>query len=112
MASRAETAADLELEIAHLRGLDLQGLRARWRTLFGRRAPANLPKHLLLRILAYRVQAEALGDLNPATVRTLERTAGLSGPAVALGPRLSPGTLLVREWAGQEHRVGVLDEGF
>ena len=112
MRAAAEVAAHLELEIAHLRGLDLDGLRARWRTLFGRRAPAHLPKHLLLRILAYRVQADALGDLDPATVRILERYAGPSGPAPALGPRLTPGTLLVRQWAGQQHRVTVLDEGF
>jgi hypothetical protein len=53
-----------------------------------------------------------LGDLDPATVRVLDRAAGAFGPAAALGPRLSPGTLLVREWAGQEHRVTVLDDGF
>jgi hypothetical protein len=53
--------AQLEVEMAHLRSLDLDGLRARWRTRFGRRAPAHLPKHLLLRLLAYRIQADALG---------------------------------------------------
>ena len=46
----------LEDEIACLRGLDLVGLQARWRTMFGRRAPAHLPKHLLLRIMAYRLR--------------------------------------------------------
>jgi hypothetical protein len=32
----------VENEIAHLRGLDLQGLRARWRSLSGRTAPKSL----------------------------------------------------------------------
>ena len=31
--------AAIENEIAHLRGLDLDGLRARWRSLTGRAAP-------------------------------------------------------------------------
>ena len=65
----------LEDEIARLRGFDLPGLQARWRTMFGRRAPAHLPKHLLLRIVAYRLQAEVHGDLDPASVRSLERLA-------------------------------------
>ena len=61
--------AAIENEIAHLRGLDLDGLRARWRSLTGRVAPPHLPKTLLLRVLAYRVQAAALGDLDKATAR-------------------------------------------
>ncbi len=52
----------VEAEIPHLRNLDLPGLRARWRTIFRRTAPDHLPRHLLFRILAYRVQAERLGD--------------------------------------------------
>ena len=34
---------DLEDEIAHLRDLDLMGLRARWRSAFRRKAPDYLP---------------------------------------------------------------------
>ena len=65
-------AAALEQEIARWRDLDLAGLQARWKTLTGRKAPPHLPKHLLLRLLAYRVQADAFGDLDPATTRFLE----------------------------------------
>ena len=46
----------LENEIARLRGLDLGGLRARWHTVFRRRALPHLPRHLLFRILAYQLQ--------------------------------------------------------
>jgi hypothetical protein len=111
----ADGTAVLEGEIAHLRGLDLLGLRARWRTSFGRQAPAHLPKHLLLRLLAYRIQADALGDADPATVRYLDRLGGshanASTPLPAEGA-VRPGTLLVREWNGACHRVMALDEGF
>ena len=54
-------AAALAQEIPHLRGLDLDGLRARWRSLTGRAAPAHVPRTLLLQILAYRIQAAAFG---------------------------------------------------
>jgi len=37
----------LEPEIARLRDLDHEGLRARWRALTGRKAPPHVPKHLL-----------------------------------------------------------------
>jgi hypothetical protein len=110
-------AAALENEIAHLRGLDLEGLRARWRSLIGRAAPAHVPRTLLLQVLAYRVQAAALGDLDPVTARLLDRLAaqGRSGAwAIPVPDRIGirPGTVLVREWDGAPQRVMVLADGF
>jgi hypothetical protein len=37
---RASTKMSVQDEIAHLRGLDLKGLRARWRSVFQRTPPA------------------------------------------------------------------------
>jgi hypothetical protein len=48
----------IEDEIAHLRDLDLKRLRARWQNEFGRLAPEPLTRHLLFRIIAYKVQAD------------------------------------------------------
>jgi hypothetical protein len=45
-------------------GLDVGELRARWHTVFRRRAPPHLPRHLLFRILAFRLQADRLGELD------------------------------------------------
>ena len=108
----------LDNEIARLRGLDIGELRARWHTVFRRRAPPHLPRHLLFRILAYRLQADHLGDLDPDTRRLLDR----SGDPVEIGElaaernhrqtELRPGSLLVREWGGHLQRVMVLAEGF
>jgi len=111
--------ANLDHEIAGLRGLDLEGLRARWRTVFRRHAPSHLPRHLLFRILAYRVQADRLGDLDTATRRLLDRI-GSGSAEVRRVPtgltrsrtELRPGTLLVREWNGHPQRVMVLADGF
>ena len=55
----------LDAEIARLRDLGVSELRSRWHTVFGRRPPPHLPRHLLFRVLAYRLQAEQLGDLDP-----------------------------------------------
>jgi hypothetical protein len=110
----------LDNEIARLRGLDVGELRARWHTALRRAAPPHLPRHLLFRILAYRLQADKLGDLNADTRRLLDRmgfeTADGIGRLVAdlnqSRAELRPGTLLTREWDGHLQRVMVLADGF
>jgi hypothetical protein len=120
-AVRNTSLPSLNDEIAHLRGLDLRGLRARWRSVFRRTAPPHLPRHLLFAILAYRLQADAFGDLAPETVRLLRQIATsntataakrLTAPFDRQRSGLKPGTVLTREWNGQIRRVTVLDEGF
>jgi Protein of unknown function (DUF2924) len=110
--------------VAVLAALDLTGLRLQWRNVFGGSAPAHLPKLLLARILAYRVQGDALGDLPDALLRTLagfgprESAGGLQtgrvGSPWTTQPqrRIKPGSILVREWDGRLHRVMALEEGF
>ena len=118
---RASTNASIRDEIAHLRGLDLKGLRARWQSVFQRSAPVHLPRHLLFAILAYRIQADRLGDLDYETRQFLDQTeATESGPAISARlvgfdqQRTEPtaGTVLVREWDRKEHRVMVMANGF
>ena len=118
MAATDSQTAAVENEIAHLRGLDLDALRARWRSQTGRAAPSHLPKSLLLRVLAYRAQAAVFGDLDKATARLLDRIAddARSGKRIEVPVPdrvgIRPGTLLVREWEGVSHRVMVMAEGF
>jgi hypothetical protein len=108
-------------EIAHLRGLDLRGLRARWQSIFGRQAPSHLTRHLLFAVMAYRLQADRFGDLDHPTKQVLDRTVGKqAGPAMSARlasfdqkqTTLTPGTVLVREWDRQSQRVMVLTDGF
>ena len=68
----------LDEEIAQLRGLALNGLRARWQSMTGRQAPPHLPRHLLFAMIAYRLQADALGDLDAATLRLLKRVGSVA----------------------------------
>ena len=111
--------ASLDNEIARMRGLDVGELRARWHTVFRRRAPPHLPRHLLFRILAYRLQADRLGELDADSRRLLDRigsgAAGIDLLVAAFNrsrTELRPGTLLTREWDGQLQRVMVLADGF
>jgi len=108
----------IEIEIARLRDLDLGELRARWHTMFGRRPPSSLPRHLLFRVLAYRIQADALGDLDSGCQRIIDRTASLKAADNQVKRlndvmvTLQQGAILCREWNGRMHRVAVLADGF
>ena len=108
----------LDVEIARLRDLDVGALRARWQDVFRRQPPPYLPRHLLFRMLAYRLQADHLGDLDGESRRLLDsavspEAAGKRAVEVARVTRdITPGTMLGREWNGRMHRVAVLAEGF
>ena len=118
---RVTTEASIEDEIAHLRGLDLKGLRARWQSVLQRPAPGHLPRHLLFAIIAYRIQADRFGDLDHETRQMLDRT-GATETGTAMSARLvsfdqkrtelTPGTVLVREWDRRSQRVMVMSDGF
>ena len=73
---RLSPKASIEDEIAQLRDLDLKGLRVRWRNAFGKPAPEHLTRYLLFRIIAYRLQADRLGDLDAETLKVLKQAAG------------------------------------
>ena len=72
-------------------------------------------------LLAYRVQADALGDLDATTVQLVKRAATIQSveevlPLVAAQDRrnqdVPPGTVLTREWNGHLHRVMVVEGRF
>src|SRR5580704_14725953 len=118
---RASTKASIEDEIAHLRGLDLKGLRSRWQSVFQRPAPPHLTRHLIFAVIAYRLQADRFGDLDHATRQMLKGlVAKEAGPALSARlasfdqkrTKLTLGTVLVREWDRQSQRVMVLANGF
>jgi Protein of unknown function (DUF2924) len=122
-ASPHTQAEALDATIAGLCDLDASQLHLQWRNLLGGTVPAHLPRWLLLKVLGYRLQAIALGDLDKATVRSIRASQDnaidfAGGPFKKRRPRtrdgvgLNSGALLVREWKGKLERVMVLDSGF
>jgi hypothetical protein len=124
----AKTAPDASLPfdasvlsiVAGLEGHDLNGLRRQWRAHLGGEPPAHLPHWLLMRVLAYRLQADAFGGLDKSIQRMLRsnREEGIAVPFDRRAPQtregvgLKAGALLVREWKGQLERVMVLEDSF
>ncbi len=95
-----------------------QALRACWEVALGKKAPSHLPRHLLFRVLAYRLQADRLGDLDAESRRILdqsgspEQASSRAADASRRANNVRPGTVLGREWNGQMHRVAVMADGF
>ena len=106
------------VSIEHILTMTLDELSRAWRNGVGRPAPANLPRSLLSRALAYQLQADQHGDLGKEALRLLTTIADdlCAGKIIVIKPptlrRLKPGTVLVREHLGVNHRVVVLEEGF
>jgi hypothetical protein len=112
--------ASISSIVANLEGLDLHGLRRQWRDHSGGEAPAHLSRWLLMKVLAYRLQVDAFGDLDKSIRRILhsgkEDNVGAPFdrrlPQTRQGLDLRAGALLVREWNGRLERVMILEEGF
>ena len=97
----------VEQLVAEIEGLDLEGLREFWKGRFG--APPPLRSEPIMRqLLAWRVQAQALGGLDDDTRKALAR----SGPVQPEGRHLGVGARLTRVWKGREVTVVVEEKGF
>ncbi len=114
---------ELSRLVKSLPGLDKGQLLLCWRNHLGRTAPSHLPSWLLARLIAFRLQAQAFGDVSAATLRKVRRGAadGESdssapfanrAPATSEGVDLRAGAMLAREWRGKLERVTVLEQGF
>lgn len=94
-------------EIEALAGLDLAGLRAAWRRRYG--CPPRLRSVELMRLmLAWRIQAEIAGGLDPRTRRQLKRRGAREADSISLGV----GTRIRRQWQGRVLEVVVEAKGF
>ncbi len=110
------TIARLEREIEALADLTRAELVERWRTHYRTDPPKGISQSLLVRAIAYEMQAKRYGGLKPATDRRLRMIANGTVNADHGGRksarRLQPGARLVREWNGVSHVVEVIDGGF
>ncbi len=105
----------LALEIASLSKLGIDELRERWKAMFGKAPSQEIGRSFLARAIAYRLQERAYGGLKPSTRRLLARVAEETPMIVSpKQPQIrmaQSGTILIREWQGNAHRVTMLDDG-
>ena len=111
MLQRFVDAAAVAAEIDRVRSLSGAALRRRWQAEFGRPLPRSLSVHLLRRMIANRVQEEAFGTLDRATLKLLDGLARRDGSRPA-ERNLKVGTVLVRDYQGRRHTVTVAPEGY
>lgn len=113
--------SSVEVEIAHLRDLDLSGLRARWKGEFRHEPAPHLPRHLLFAVLAYHIQTNRLGDIRTDVKAVLDRSIPDEKRSVMTAriaeldrqrTLVTPGTILTRSWNGRSERVMVMADGF
>jgi hypothetical protein len=107
----------LDATISGLAALDADQLLLQWRNRLDGRAPAHLPRWLLLKVLAYRLQAVALGDLDKTTVRSIRASQGDAidfdgGPFKKRQPRTRDGIRLSSFLASVFPNVRLLSLGF
>lgn len=84
-------------------------LVASWQKAFKMPAPSNLPRELLERSLAYKLQVEKEGALGNRARGALLAAARSRG--VRIG-QPAPGSKIIREWHGVVHIVEVCENGF
>ncbi len=103
---------DLPRRIGEIADMDRAACVAALSALPGLTVPPRLRAETLRRLLAYEVQARALGGLTAQEKRAL-RSIAAGKPSNGLGASAAtPGTHLVRDWNGRTYRVDVTEAGY
>ena len=107
---------EIDREISALADLPRADLVTRWRGFYRANPPKGISRRMMVRAVAYEMQAKEYGGLKSAVSKQLQRIAAglVAGDPVAIkaASRLKPGARLVREWNGATHVVEVVDDGF
>jgi hypothetical protein len=107
---------DVSEQLTSLPEMNKAALGALWQKHFGAPPPEQTRRDLIIRVLAYKIQEQALGGFSAATRRRLRQFAS----AMAKDPNSSisntrvikPGTRLIRQWQGKSYGVIVTNSGF
>jgi hypothetical protein len=110
--SATDKAAAVKVEIERLLSLSPGEVRVLWRKRFRKEVPHALASQLLARMLAWKVQEEAFGGHDAATLKLLKAFAGQDVAKVVLFRKLKPGSTVVREYQGVRHIVTITEGGF
>ena len=102
---------DLPERLREIAAMDWSDCVAALSALPGIRVPPRLRAETLRRLLAYEVQARALGGVT-AIERRMLRSVASGKPVGDVSAQATPGTHLGREWNGRTYRVEVTDKGY
>ena len=115
-----EHSPSLLARIAALHDMETQELREEWKRLFGTEPP-RYKRGFLIKRIAYLLQELEYGGLDDDTRGQLNAILDAAGMDELASPNTKPrtghhippvGTLLVRQWKGENHQVLVLADGF
>src|SRR3981189_3010213 len=106
----------VEAELVRLAAMPIAQLRVLYREVLRVEPPKAFGPDLLRRSIAHGIQEKAYGGLSRFAQRLLDQMmkayAAKPGGKIVLPRRIRPGSVLVREWKGESHRVMVLADGF
>ena len=107
---------DVTQYLKELPGMGKAALSQQWQELFERPVPGGMRTELMVRMLAYKIQEQAFGGLNPRTRRRLDQMAAAISKdpktTIANVARVAPGTQLIRSWKGKTHTVKIEESGY
>lgn len=112
----ALAAGPVETELTKLVHMPIKDLRGIWKERLESEPPDIRSREVMVRLLAWRLQAEAFGGLDVASERKLREIGDALERTGTYEPKqrrdLSPGVVVTREWKGTVHRVAVTTSGF
>ena len=106
------------LKASDMSDLSAAELERIWQHHLSDKVPDHLPKSVLSRLLAYRLQVEQHGGLSKKTLAYLKaievdlRDGKAPETPYPDEQKLKPGCQLIREHEGTDHRVTVIDGGY
>ena len=103
------------VQIARLPDANMEELRHLWREVFGSASPHPNNRQFMSLRIAHQLQVNRYGSLDALNRKRLQDYAEDLPKKIRSEHRISrplPGTVIVRQWHGVEHRVMVLHRGF
>ncbi len=103
------------VQIARLPDASMGELREMWREIFSGDSPHPNNRQFMAQRIAHQLQVNRYGSLDELNRKRLSEHAEDLPYKVRSEHRISrplPGTVIVRQWHGVEHRVVVLHRGF
>jgi hypothetical protein len=104
------SAEELTRELSRLADESRDSLAQRWTDLYGAAPPPRTSRSLMMRAVAYKMQEQVFGGL-PAPIRRMLVDGAESGSPRRPARQARPGTVFLREWRGQMHRVTIEEGG-